>query len=105
MAQDMTALTSRIIWIDALFIFVFLSGFWLYRSGHPFNTVILTVHKLIGLGALILIGVTIYQVNQVTTLSTTVWIAIVVTGSAIRNRQWLPEAMQFMQQHQAALQA
>jgi menaquinone-dependent protoporphyrinogen oxidase len=27
----------------------------------------------------------------------------VVAGSAIQNRQWLPEAMQFMQAHQAAL--
>jgi menaquinone-dependent protoporphyrinogen oxidase len=27
----------------------------------------------------------------------------VVAGSAIRNKQWLPEAMQFMQTHQAAL--
>lgn len=26
-----------------------------------------------------------------------------VAGSAIRNKQWLPEAMQFMQKHQAAL--
>ena len=28
----------------------------------------------------------------------------VVAGSAIRNRQWLPEAMQFLQTHQTALQ-
>ncbi len=27
----------------------------------------------------------------------------VVAGSAIRGKQWLPEAMQFMQTHQAAL--
>lgn len=27
----------------------------------------------------------------------------VIAGSAIRSNQWLPEAMQFMQQHQAAL--
>src|SRR5512136_912724 len=27
----------------------------------------------------------------------------VVAGSAIRSKQWLPEAMQFMQKHQAAL--
>lgn len=29
--------------------------------------------------------------------------AAVVAGSAIRGKQWLPEAMQFMQTHQAAL--
>jgi menaquinone-dependent protoporphyrinogen oxidase len=27
----------------------------------------------------------------------------VVAGSAVRNKQWLPEAMQFMQKHQATL--
>jgi len=78
--QDLTAVTSRMIWTGALFIFVFLSGFWLYRSGRPINTVVLTIHKLIALGALILIGLTIYQVNQVAALSITVWIATVITG-------------------------
>jgi hypothetical protein len=80
MTQDMHALTTRVIWTGALFILVFLSGFWLYRSGRPINTVVLTLHKLIALGALILIGVTIYQVNQVAALSTTAWIAVIITG-------------------------
>ena len=80
MAQDANALTSRIVWTGALFILVFLSGFWLYRSGRPINTVVLTVHKLIALGALILIGVTIYQVNQITPLSAAAIITTVVTG-------------------------
>jgi hypothetical protein len=76
----MNALTSRIVWTGALFILVFLSGFWLYRSGRPINTVVLTVHKLIALGALILIGTTIYQINQVTALSATTWIVAAITG-------------------------
>jgi hypothetical protein len=81
MTQDLNTLTSRAIWTGALFVLVFLSGFWLYRSGRPINTVVLTIHKLIALGTLILIGVTIYQVNQVATLNAMTWIAVVVTGA------------------------
>ena len=80
MEPNMTTLTSRIVATGVLVVFVFLSGFWLYRSGRPINTIILTVHKLIALGALALIGVTIYQINQVTALNAALWIAVVVTG-------------------------
>lgn len=80
MAQDTNALTSTIIGLGGLFIFVFLSGFWLYRSGRPISTFVLTIHKLIALGTLILIGVTVYQVNQVAALNTTAWIAVATTG-------------------------
>ncbi|HTP11684.1 MAG TPA: hypothetical protein VMP08_25695 [Anaerolineae bacterium] len=80
MAQDMNTLTSRIVWTGALFILVFLSGLWLNRMGRPINTVVLTIHKLIALSTLILIGVTIYQVNQVVPLNATAWIVVVITG-------------------------
>ncbi len=80
MAQDMHALTSRIVVLGVLFLCVFLSGLWLSNSGRPINTIILTIHKLIALGALILIGVTIYQINQVAALNTTTWIAVAATG-------------------------
>jgi hypothetical protein len=76
----MNELFPRIIGLGVLFTIVFLSGFRLYRSGRPINTVVLTLHKLIALGALILIGVTIHQVNQVTALSSAAWIATALTG-------------------------
>jgi hypothetical protein len=80
MAQGTADLSARIIWLGVLFIFVFLSGFWLYRSGRPISTVVLTVHKLIALGTLVLIGVTVYQFHQIAALTVTTWIAAVVTG-------------------------
>ncbi len=80
MTQDMNTLTSRIVWTGALFILVFLSGLWLNRMGRPINSVVLTIHKLIALGTLILIGVTIYQVNQVNPLTAAAWIAVGLTG-------------------------
>ena len=80
METNLNALTSKIIGTGVLFLFVFLSGFWLHNSGQPFNTITLTIHKLIALGTLIFIGVTIYQVNQVAPLSTTAIVATVITG-------------------------
>ena len=76
----MNTLTSRMIGAGALFLFVFLSGLWLNRSGRPINTIILTVHKFIALGTLILIGVTVYQVNQVDPLSTAAIAVTIITG-------------------------
>ncbi len=81
MEKDMPALTPKIIAMGALFLVVFLSGLWLNRLGRPINTLVLTAHKLIALGVLILIGVTIYQVNQIAPLSTAAIIATVMTGA------------------------
>ena len=76
----MDALTSKIISTGVLFLCVFLSGLWLNRSGRPINTIILTIHKLIALGTLIFIGVTVYQINQTAQLSTAAIVATVMTG-------------------------
>jgi len=79
MEPNLNALTSKIIATGALFLFVFLFGLWLSNSGRPINTIILTIHKLIALGTLIFIGVTIYQVNQVTAFSAAAWAAVAIT--------------------------
>jgi hypothetical protein len=62
------------------FLFIFLSGIWLSRSGKPLNNIILTIHKLISLAAAVFLVVTIYKINQVATLSTTGLVAALVTG-------------------------
>ncbi len=80
MEGNLNALLPRIIVTGLLFILVFVSGFWLANSARPINTIILTIHKLIALGALILIGVMIYQVNQVAPLSSATIVATVITG-------------------------
>ena len=72
--------TVRVIVVGLFFLFIFLSGIWLSRTGRPLNVAISTVHKLIGLAAGIFLLVTIYQRNQVVPLSASEWIAIVVTG-------------------------
>ena len=64
-----------------LFLFTFISGYWLSRSGKPFNGIVLTIHKLISLAAAALLGIVIYRINQVAPLRTVELAAGVVTGS------------------------
>ncbi len=52
-----------------LFLLIFGFGFWLSRSGKPYNVAIFTVHKLIVLGTAVFLGLTIYHAHQVTPLT------------------------------------
>jgi len=70
---------SIIISAGIFFLFIILSGFWVSRSGKPYNTFTFTVHKLIGLGAGIYLIRTVYLTHQASPLSPTQWTAIVVT--------------------------
>ena len=64
-----------------LFLFViFLTGFRLTRSGKPYSMIVLTIHKLISLAAVIVLAITMVQINQVARLSATELAAGVVTG-------------------------
>lgn len=60
-----------------LFLVIFVSGFWLSRSGKPYNVVIFTVHKLVSLGAVVFLAATIHQVAG---LGVAELLAGVVTG-------------------------
>jgi hypothetical protein len=44
-------------------LFLFLSGFWLSRSGKPYNGIIFNIHKLIALTAVVLFVITLYRTN------------------------------------------
>ena len=50
------------------------------RSGKPFNTLLLTIHKLISLGALIYLAVTIFQTNRFAPLSPTALIFVSISA-------------------------
>jgi hypothetical protein len=76
----MDTLQSKVIGTGIFFLFIFLSGFWLARYGKPHNVILLTIHKLISLAVIVFLGMTIYQVNQVTTLSKTELTTSIVTG-------------------------
>jgi hypothetical protein len=70
----------RIAGTGFLFLFIFISGFWLSKSGKPYNVIILTIHKLISLAAVAFLAITIYQINQVAKLNTIELTAGVITG-------------------------
>jgi hypothetical protein len=63
-----------------LLVCMILSGFWLSRSGKPLNTLILTVHKLISLGTLIFLALTVVQVHQASALTPLQWAVSLLTG-------------------------
>ncbi len=56
--------------IAGLFLlFIILSGIWLSRTGRPLSVLILTLHKLISLGAVFFLVITVYQIHQLTPLN------------------------------------
>jgi len=63
-----------------LYLLVFASGFWLSRSGKPYNQIILTLHKLIALAGAILLAIVLYRASRVATLNAAELSAGVVTG-------------------------
>ena len=76
----MDPIQPSVVGAGLFYLFIFLSGIWLSRSGKPLNGIILTIHKLISLAAVVFLVITIYQINQAAQLSALGLIAGVVTG-------------------------
>jgi hypothetical protein len=76
----MNTATMRVVSTGLFFLFIFVSGIWLSRSGRPLNAGILAVHKLVSVAAGVFLIVTMVRLNRVAPLSATEWTAIVVTG-------------------------
>jgi len=62
---------SKVVITGLFFVFVFLLGFWLSRSGKPYNSLIFNFHKLIGLAMGVFLIVTFYRVHQTVPFSYT----------------------------------
>ncbi len=75
----MDAMQSRLIGVGLFFLFIFLSGYWLSRSGKPYSAVIFNIHKLIGLAAGLFLAITVYQIHQADPFGAVEITAIVVT--------------------------
>jgi hypothetical protein len=76
----MNTTTMRVVSTGLFFLFIFVSGIWLSRSGRPLNGGILAVHKLVSVAAGVFLIITMVRLNRVAPLSATEWTAIVVTG-------------------------
>jgi hypothetical protein len=75
----MNLINSKIIITFLFFIFIIISGISLSRTGKPYSTLIITIHKLIGLGVGIYLTQFIYQLLKVNQLSSTEIFAVVLT--------------------------
>ena len=65
----MSTTQLRIACTGLFFLLIFFFGFWLNRSGKPYNLFIFTIHKLIALGAVVFLTMTVYNVHQAAPLS------------------------------------
>jgi hypothetical protein len=92
---------SKILISGVFFIFILLSGFWLSHLGRPVNTILLTAHKLISIGAVVFLAINIYRIHLVTPLSSLqiavsvgtilLFLVMVVTGGLLSVDKVMPE--------------
>ena len=61
------------------FLFIILSGFWVSRSGKPYNALKFNIHKFIGLGLGVFLILTVFKANQSSPLNSGQIISVVVT--------------------------
>jgi hypothetical protein len=62
------------------FLLIFLFGYWLNRKGKPYNTLLITLHKLIALGAAVYLIITLVKLSRVSPFSPLQISAIVLTA-------------------------
>lgn len=62
------------------FVAIFATGYWLSRTGKPYNSVIFTAHKLIALAAVALFVILLYRMNRAGLLSPVALIAAAITA-------------------------
>lgn len=99
----MNFMESKLVSVGLFFLIIFLSGFWLNRTGKHYSMLIITIHKLIGLAMGIYLGLTVYRIHKATPLGPAQVTAIVVTilffavnvatGSLLSTNKLMPEAV------------
>jgi hypothetical protein len=72
----MTAAQWRTAGLLVSAVVVFGSGIWLTRAGRPYGVGLTTVHKLVDLAAVIVIGVMVYQSHRASPLSMSEWVVV-----------------------------
>jgi hypothetical protein len=75
----MTGLGIRFLLAGAAFLFIFLSGYLLTRIGKPYNMLIITIHKLVGVALGVYLALALYRQHAAVGLSSLGLILIVVT--------------------------
>jgi peptidoglycan/LPS O-acetylase OafA/YrhL len=95
---DMNPTTSRLVAAGALFLLTIISGMILSQSNRPLNIGLVTVHKLIAAGSIVLLGMVINQLFKtvdskgVVELSLTIigamsFLALIATGALLTREE------------------
>jgi len=99
----MNALTTKLIVAGALFLVTLISGVMVSRSGKPLSIGLVTIHKLIAVGTVVLIGVAVNQLYKTAdgkvfleislmVVSGILFLALIATGALLtREEMQLPE--------------
>ena len=108
----MDAITSKLILAGFLFLLTLISGVIVSRSGRPFSIGLVTLHKLIAVGTVVLIGIALNQLYKtadgkvmietgITVIAGICFLALIATGALLtREEMQLPEVV--LKIHQAA---
>jgi hypothetical protein len=96
---------STLIITALFFIFIFLSGFWLKRSGKPYNGLKLNLHKFLSLGAAAYLIVLVIDINRTAgllpigivflTISALFFLVLIISGGLLSAVKETPLVLQF----------
>ena len=104
--------TSKLVTAGILFLFTLISGVIVSRSGRPLNIWLVTIHKLIAVGTVVLIGMAVNQLyktadgkafieTSIMVISAILFLALIATGAFLtREEMQLPEMV--LKIHQVA---
>ena len=97
---------STYLFTGAFFLFIILTGLGLRRMGSPYSIPLVTLHKLIGLGAGIYLGLAVYRtyragafglVQMAAAALTVLLFAVnVATGSLLSTNRVMPKPVQIL---------
>jgi hypothetical protein len=76
-------LDINIIYTSLLFLLVFIVGYWLRWSGAPYNSILLTIHKLVALGVSIYLAAELYQLQSGGAISSTQLLWGLISGALL----------------------
>lgn len=103
--MKMEAISTKLIAAGILFLLTLISGVILSRSGRPFSIGLITIHKLIALGTMVLIGMAVYQLYKtadgkviiemsVMIITGILFLSLIATGALLtREEMQLPEVV------------
>jgi len=104
----MSELQIRILGVGSFFGIVFLSGLALSRWGMPYNSAVLTLHKLIALAVLVFLVVSAYRKHQagplgglelaVIAITILLFVATIATGGALSTGKRMPAVVSRLHQ-------